>query len=108
MESIFRQTEIEWDGKKYSFTPTMKLLSSIERQGLSLIAIAANRASGNAQFVLMSEVLGIIFRYAGADVSDDEIYQQVVSSNAREAFGLWDGIFAMISPAKKERAPEKP
>lgn len=99
---IFRESEIEWQGKQYKFTPTMALLSRIERTGKSLIGIQAMANSGQPQISLMAEVMGMVMRSADIEITDAELYQELLSSEAQSILDLWITIFDAISPTPKE------
>ncbi len=83
--SFFREAGFQWNGEDYVFVPSMKLLMRIENAGQSIEAISIAAQQGKIMKASMAMTMGIVMRYAGADVSDEEILQDI-EHNPDEAF----------------------
>jgi len=104
--SVFRETEIEWNGKKYKLIPSMSLLKAIELQGISLMHVEWQVSAGKPQAALMSTIIAITMVQAGADgVTEDDIYQDIKSSDPSDVLALYRKIMNALSP--EDKAPKK-
>ena len=103
MSAIFRTVTLQWDGKTYDVKPTMQLLNKIEHQ-VSL-AVLLNKYRDNApQISHLAFVLGEFLRSAGAKVSDEEVYQELVTTDDTGYFmSVWGAIFEAVIPAPKKK-----
>lgn len=109
--SVFRETDIEWKGKKYKIVPSMALLRNIEMQGISLMHVEWQVATGKPQASLMATMMALVLASAGvSDVTEDEVYQDIRSSDPKEALRTYNAIMMALSPvdnaAKKDEAPD--
>jgi len=104
--SVFREMQISWGGESYAFTPSMKLLRSIELQGISIMSVAAQVAQGQAQASLMSTIIGSVLRSAGFKVLDDEVYAELTTGNAKEVMELYQKVMVAITPDMKGKKSE--
>ena len=108
--SVFRDTSIEWAGKTYTLTPTMRLLHKIEAGDqsknigpISLARVTADAMSAQPQLAKMSHVVELVMRDAGAkDFTEDEFYQEMTSGDRTAAIECWHLIVQAISPMPKE------
>lgn len=106
--SVFREAEIEWRGKKYKFVPSMALLRSIEFQGISLMHVEYQVATGKPQAALMSTIMALCLASAGVrDVDDEEIYQEIRSAKPQDAMRTYMALMNAISPVEKAEKKEE-
>ena len=90
MAAVFQELEISWGGEVYRVKPTMKLLNQVE-QNVSLSSIAFRLGKNEPPVSLMAVVFGIFLRSAGCDVTDEEIYAELIlgdKTNIVEAANL--------------------
>jgi hypothetical protein len=109
--SVFRETEIEWRGEKYKLVPSMQLLRAIELQGISLMHVEWQVATGKPQASLMATIMALVLASAGVDdIGEDEVYQEIRSADPKQALRTYNAIMAALSPvdktAKKDEAPD--
>lgn len=86
MSDIFTPVELEWCGKIYTVPArkVMGLISQIE-DVLTLAELQSYAIRGTAPMAKMSMAYGRALRYAGADVSDEEVYDATFSGPERQA-----------------------
>ena len=105
--SVFRETTISWDGKDYTFVPSMRLLRSIENEGVSILHVAHQVAQGKPQASLMAFIIAKVMQAAGARVSEEDIAGELMAGDAAKVMALYEQVLTAISPApKKAAAPE--
>lgn len=95
--SVFRETEIEWNGKTYKFVPSMALLRDIERE-VSIMHVAATVFQGQPRLSHMAFIISRVMRHAGANVQEDEIAAELASGDAVAVMGLYRAVMDAISP----------
>lgn len=108
--SVFRDTEIEWNSKTYTLTPTMRLLHRIESGDrskgigpISLASVTNDAFSGQPQLAKMAHVVELVMHHAGAkDFTEDEFYREVTSGDRNAAVDCWHTIVQALSPSPKE------
>jgi hypothetical protein len=76
---MFRELELSYDGTQYRIKPTMDLIRALETAGFSPFDLARRVHRGDQCFAVYSSFLGEILRYAGARVTDDQIYATLTS-----------------------------
>lgn len=116
--SVFRDVDIEWQGRKWTVTPSNRLLRRIEGEGISLSHMITRVAKGEPPVSEVCYVMAELLQSAGAEVTEDEIYGEVMTALANgeeRAFAdMAVQIVEAISPqemtGKKPGAPagEKP
>lgn len=100
--SVFREATIEWKGETYTFTPSMRLLRTIEQE-VSIAHCIHAVAQGKAKISHMAFFVAAVMQAAGARVTEDEIYQELASAEAKEVQALFFTLADIISPAPKEQ-----
>jgi len=105
---VFRTAQLTWRGATYEFTPSMSLLRSIEMQGISLMHIEWQAATGKPQGSLMALVMALVMKHAGVDVAEDEIYQELRSGNPVETLQLYRDVMAALMPEEKPQKKDEP
>jgi len=108
--SVFRDHEISWMGKRYTFTPSNRLLRRIEGQlaPSSFVDIINRMRNGKTPVSEVAFVVAEFLRAAGADdVSEDDIYgaiqQDFVSNNGEGFTRLAQTVILVVSPAEGTR-----
>lgn len=76
---MFRELEITYDAKPYRIKPTMDLIRRLELAGFSPFDLARRVHRQDQCFAVYASFMGEILRYAGASVTDDQIYGQLTS-----------------------------
>ena len=80
MAAVFQELEISWGGEVYRVKPTMRILNEIE-QSVSISSIAYRVSKGEPPISLMSHVLAIFLKHAGANVDEEDIYLELMGGN---------------------------
>ena len=111
MAGVFREVDIEWDGETYTFTPSMRLIRSIERGDgdgpVCIMQLIHAAQSGSPQFGFMAWLVAKVMTFGGAKVDDDEIFMQMMDAK-KEALSLYINCIDAISPAPKVDKGKKP
>ena len=111
MAGVFREVDIEWGGETYTFTPSMRLIRSIERGDgdgpVCIMQLIHAAQSGSPQFGFMAWLVAKVMTFGGAKVDDGEIYKQMMGSE-KEAISLYLNCIDAISPAPKVEKGKKP
>jgi hypothetical protein len=105
--SVFRDIEIDYDGKSYTLTPTNRLLRKVE-SGLapsSLVGMIGRVATENPPVSEVAYVSAEFLAAAGvADVDEDAMFLELMEdlANGGEVFSmLCATIIQAISPAEE-------
>lgn len=78
MAAIFDEVKLTWDGEQYTVTPTYRMIQQIE-QHVSIAGISQRMAEGNPPMSHVAEVVAVLLRNAGAQVSSDEVYEAMLT-----------------------------
>lgn len=98
---MFRECVLTWAGEEYTFTPTMRLLQRIESDGTSLMHVAHQVSAGKPQVFVMARILAMVMQDAGARVSEEEILEELLAADGREAVDLYGAVMEAITPERK-------
>jgi len=102
----FEPVTLTWKGESYTVPADgqMKLIAVIEdalRGDSSMQAVQLLMREGGPSYVRLSQAFGAALRFAGADVSDEEIYLSIqndfASSSANVAILLQGAIISLLS-----------
>ena len=105
MAAVFEEVTITWDGEEHVVTPTYKMVNQIE-QRVSLVALANRIANGEPPVSHMAEVLAVLLRNAGVQVSPDDVYAELMNTEDPEAFTqIAHVILTAFVPSKKSDSP---
>lgn len=115
--TVFRELVIDWDGKKYDFTPSNRFLRRVDRE-VSLASLSVRAERGDAPIFDMAFVVSEILREAGADVSEDDVIAEITTAGnderAQYLVGLINNIMPSADPSKpvsdkpaKKKPPKK-
>lgn len=99
MAAIWSDITLEWDGKEYTVRPTMELINILEQgegRSLSQMFIRLNRQDlpSSAACELIAKVL----RYAGANVTAEEVFAATGGGLNRTAIVMVMQILAALMP----------
>jgi len=94
---VFRDLELEWQGVVYSI-PANRIMGAIARieEVVTLPELQAYAQRGTAPVAKLSMAFGSVLRYAGADISDDEVYAAALAENAEESGGVLTAVMNVM------------
>lgn len=96
--SVFRELIIDWDGKKYDFTPSNKFLRRVDRE-VSLASLSVRAERGDAPIFDMAFVVSEILREAGADVSEDQVLAEITAADNEDRAQYLISLINSIMPS---------
>lgn len=110
---VFREIDIEWGGETYHVTPSNRLLRRIEGEGISLAHMITRVSEGQPPISEVCYVMEQLLKTGGAEVSEDEIYDEVMcelsdgkdDAFARMALAIVEAISPQGMTGKKPEAP---
>lgn len=70
--SAFREMLVEWEGERYTFSPSNKFLRRIDRE-VSLASLATRAEKGEAPIFDMAFVIAEILSEAGVETNEDQV-----------------------------------
>ena len=103
--AVFRDVTIQWDGEEYVLTPSNRLLRRIEGEGISLPHMISRIGKGEPPISEVCYVMAEFLKSAGAKVSEDDIYGEVMTSLAG---GDENGFANMAAAIVEAISPEEP
>jgi len=105
--SVFDDVTLEWGGKQYTIASD-HMLGAIARieEVVTLAELSDKAMRGTVPMAKLSQAYGAVLRYAGANVSDDEVYGGMFADrNAFETVQLAvNTLMAMMIPPASMRA----
>lgn len=101
--SIFRDVTISWRGKEYIVTPSMRLMRSIEMGDISLSDIAVRTSQGRPPVSHMAFVIAKMLQSVGANVSEDEVYSEILRGDPAQVQNMIGTVLVAFSPAENDR-----
>jgi hypothetical protein len=104
--AVFRELTITWKGSEYKFTPSMRLMRSIEMGDISFTDIAIRTSQGRPPISHIAFVLSKMLQAGGAKVTDDEVYEELVTGDQASITALISIVLTAFSPS--ERSPKNP
>ena len=96
--SIFRDVTISWRGKEYTVTPSMRLMRTIEMGDISLSDIAVRTARGYPPVSHISYVIAKMLEHSGVNVTEDEVYAELVNGEADAVSFLVGAVLNSFTP----------
>lgn len=97
--AVFRELTIKWKGAEYTFVPSMKLMRSIEMGDISFTDIAVRTSQGRPPISHISLVLAKMLQSAGAKVTDEQIYEELVSGSQDNVTELITLVLTAFTPS---------
>jgi hypothetical protein len=98
--AIFRELTIKWKGEEYRFVPSMKLMRSIEMGEISFTDIAVRTSQGRPPISHISFVLAKMLQSAGAKVTDEQVYEELVTGDQESITFLINLVLTSFSPTE--------
>jgi hypothetical protein len=100
--AIFRELTIKWKGEEYRFVPSMKLMRSIEMGDISFTDIAVRTSQGRPPVSHISFVLSKMLQSAGAKVTDEQVYEELVTGDQESITSLISLVLTSFSPTENK------
>jgi hypothetical protein len=105
--AIFRELTIKWKGEEYRFVPSMKLMRSIEMGDISFTDIAVRTSQGRPPISHIAFVLSKMLQSAGAKVTDEQVYEEIVTGDQESITSLISLVLTSFSPSEtKAKNPD--
>lgn len=106
---VFRDIILPWEGQDYTI-PSNKVMGAIARieDVLTIKELYEASAGGNIKFTRIAAAFGEALRYAGAKVSDDEVYGAMFAGAESQhvIVSAISGLLSMmIPPAAHKEGP---
>lgn len=98
--AIFRELTIKWKGEEYKFVPSMRLMRSIEMGDISFTDIAVRTSQGRPPISHIAFVLSKMLQSAGAKVTDEQVYEELVTGNQASITDLISIVLTSFSPTE--------
>src|SRR5690554_10296 len=95
MAAVYQDILMEWEGTEYTVKPTMRLMQDIE-QKFSISRVAHRITQGDVPLSHMAAIVGAMLRSAGAEVTDDDVFSELMTGDAQV---VQDMAIALISAA---------
>jgi len=111
MTGVFREMSMQWNGVKYTLTPSMALMRRIDRE-VSIMDMIQRANENRFPVFDLSYVICEFLRAAGAkDVNDDQVYKDLMADMAdnegKETLPMLQAIITAVSPADEDgKKPE--
>lgn len=101
--------KLKWKGKSYECPITMDLIKRIERDGINILKTAMILDSGGIPPIsLISEFYAWLLNEGGCDVSEEEIYESIMSDPVKSSDLVLAAKFAIQLFFPKIETPERP
>lgn len=72
---IFKEVKLQWNGKEYVIPPNAVMMCIAKVEDVVTLAELVRYSNRNTMpLAKLAQAFGVVLRYAGANVSDDEIY----------------------------------
>lgn len=97
--AVFRELTIKWKGEEYTISPSMKLMRSIEMGDISFTDIAVRTSQGRPPISHISFVLAKMLQSAGVRVSDEQVYEELISGSQDTVTELISIVLTAFSPS---------
>lgn len=97
--ALFEPITLGWQGKEYTIAPDriLRLIAQVESE-LTYAELYQFSIRGGAPLAKLSMSFGLMLRYAGAKVTDEEIYNQLLTGGAEEILSITQSLLAMMTP----------
>lgn len=104
--AVFREMTVTWKGQEYSFTPSMRLMRSIEMGDISFTDIAVRTSQGRPPISHIAFVLAKMLASAGAKVTEEDVYAELVTGEQESITALISAVLTAFSPS--DTKPKNP
>jgi len=100
--AIFEEVSLTWEGKEYKIEPTkvMGAIAKIE-EIITLKELLEYFQKGDAPMAKLSMSFATVLRYAGAKVTDEEVYSGMFQDGLQDNImnSIYNLLFMMIPPS---------
>ena len=100
--AVFRELTITWKGTDYRLVPSMKLMRAIEMGDISLTESAVRTSQGRPPISHIAFVLARMLQAAGAKVSEDDTYSELITGSQDSATALITVVLEAFAPANSK------
>lgn len=100
--SVFREMIIVWKGQEFKLVPSMRLMRSIEMGDISFTDIAIRTSRGRPPISHIAFVLMKMLQAAGAVVTEEEVYDELVSGEPDTITALIGQVLTAFSPSENK------
>lgn len=97
--AVFRELTIAWKGADYKVTPSIRLMRSIEMGDISFTDIAIRTAQGRPPISHIATVLAKLLVSGGAKVTEEEVYEELVTGTQDNVTALITIVLTAFSPS---------
>lgn len=107
MAPVYREIEMEWNGKTYNVKPTYQFIQHIE-QRLSLASLIESTLAGRPRLSQMADLLAACLRAAGCkdeDATAENINAELYSDENENALALTSAATQILFALVPQRAP---
>lgn len=105
MSNAFEETKLLWQGKEYTI-PSNRMMGAIARieDVVTLSELRAFSTRGGAPVGKLAMAYGAMLRYAGADVTDDDVYITLFAGGDQVAIitAIKNVMLMMVPPAMRK------
>jgi hypothetical protein len=95
---VFRDMVITWRGEEVTFTPSMNLLRSIERDDISFIDLSVRTTTGRAPIFDIAHVVSRFLASAGVKVPSVEVLGEMTHGNEKTMQHLISVVLEAAAP----------
>lgn len=100
MPGVFRDVVLMYEGEEVVVTPSLRLLRRIEQADISMADLAIRTQQGRPPVSHLAYVVAAMLQSAGRDVTEDDVYIQLMTSEDQEAINsLIEAVFTAFAPA---------
>lgn len=89
-------------------SPSMKVLRRVETHGISIPAMFQNLAEGKPQVTHVATLIHALLTDAGAAVTEDDIYSELMSGDPDEVQALTQSILMLVVPEARKKPSTPP
>jgi hypothetical protein len=109
--SIFEEVSLKWGDQEYKIEPTkvMGAIAKIE-EVITLKELLDYFQKGDAPIVKLSMAFGSVLRYAGARVTDEEVYAGMFEDGLQDSIvaSIYNLLFMMVPPSALNKPGKVP
>lgn len=103
--AVFRELTITWKGKEHRFTPSMRLMRSIEQGDISFTDIAIRTSRGRPPISHIATVLAKMLQAGGAVVTEEDVYAELVTGSPEDVTALIGIVLTAFAPSDPAKNP---
>jgi len=106
MARIWEDIEIEWQGEAYTVRPTLKFINHLEQaEGRSISKLFQRLMNKDLPAGAACELIADTIKYAGGDVTAEDVYMETSGGIDATAVGLATKILLACMPKPKDPPP---